>query len=209
MIKVIIVEDNKIIRFSLNALIDGTEGYTCIGNYSNCEELISNIDILNPDVILMDINLPGMSGIEGIKILKDKKPDVNIIILTIYEESNLIFDALFAGASGYLVKGTPPAKILEYIKEATEGGAPMNSHIAKKIINYFHSKKNTKPKTALSDKETHILKCLGEGKTYISIAEELFISKNTVRYHIKNIYKKLHVHSQTEAVAEAIKQGLI
>jgi len=209
LIKVIIVEDNKIIRSSLVTLIDGTEGFKCIGNYSSCEKLFDKLNDLDPNIILMDINLPGISGIEGIEKISGLNKDINIVVLTIYEESNLIFDALCAGASGYLVKGTSPAKILESIKEAAEGGAPMNSHIAKKVISFFRSKKIPKSKIELSDRELGILRELEKGSTYKDIADIQFISKNTVRYHIKNIYQKMHVHSQTEAVAEAIKKGLI
>jgi len=209
LIKVIIVEDNKIIRSSLVTLIDGTEGFKCIGNYSSCEKLFDKLNDLDPNIILMDINLPGISGIEGIEKISGLNKDINIVVLTIYEESNLIFDALCAGASGYLVKGTSPAKILESIKEAAEGGAPMNSHIAKKVISFFRSNKIPKSKIELSDRELGILRELEKGSTYKDIADIQFISKNTVRYHIKNIYQKMHVHSQTEAVAEAIKKGLI
>lgn len=209
MIKVIIVEDNKIIRSSLNALINGTPDFTCIGDFNSCESLFNKIDILEPDVILMDINLPGISGIEGIKIIKVKMPKVNIIVLTIYEESNLIYDAILAGASGYLVKGTSPAKLLESIQEAYQDGAPMNTHIAKKILTLIknHNKKGND--IDLTEREIDILKSMGEGKTYQEIADLQFLSKNTIRYHIKNIYKKLHVHTQTAAVSEAIKKGII
>lgn len=140
MINVVIVEDNDTIREGLRALIDGTEGYKCIAAYSNCEDLLADIEKNVPDVLLMDIGLPGMSGIEGVEKIRKILPDLNILILTVYEESDLIFNALCAGACGYLVKKTPPARLLEAIKEAYDGGSPMSSQIARKIVNFFQQK---------------------------------------------------------------------
>jgi len=138
MIKIIIVEDNHTIRRGLKLLIDGTEGYSCIADFENCEDMLSELHSLNPDILLMDIGLPGMSGIEGIKQVKEVYPDLTILILTIYEENRLIFEALKAGASGFLVKKTPPARLLEAIKEAYDGGSPMSSNIARKVVGFFY-----------------------------------------------------------------------
>jgi DNA-binding NarL/FixJ family response regulator len=212
MIKVIVVEDNDTIREGLKILIDGTEGYGCIALYPRCESMLKNLAKLKPDVLLMDIGLPGMNGIEGIKQAKAIMPELNILVLTVYEENDLIFDALCAGACGYLVKKTPPSKLLEAIHEAFNGGAPMSSHIARKVIDYFQQKKQSVPVDSpniLTPREKEILSGLVEGNSFKAIADSLFISIETVRFHFRNIYRKLHVHSQSEAVAKAIKEGLI
>ncbi|MBD3384695.1 response regulator [candidate division KSB1 bacterium] len=211
MIDILIVEDNDTIRQGIAMLIDGTEGYRCIGAYRDCEHMLEEIDEKIPDIILMDIGLPGMSGIEGIKEVKKRLPDVEIIVLTIYEESENVFQAICAGACGYLVKKTPPAQLLEAIKEARDGGSPMSSHIARKVVTLFQQKKifDPSPVPLLTDREREILTGLVDGKTYQAIARFLHISIDTVRYHIRNIYKKLQVHSESEAVAKAIRKGLL
>jgi len=213
MINIIIVEDNETIREGLKILIDGTEDYHCTATFSNCEDLLKKVKKLKFDILLMDIDLPGMSGIEGIKKLKEIFPESIILVLTVYDENDRIFDALFAGASGYLVKKTPPARLLEAIKEAYEGGAPMSSTIARKVVNFFQQ--NKKPKqheessTNLTPREKEVLSGLVEGHSIKAIADSLFISVETVRFHFRNIYKKLHVHSQSEAVVKAIKEKLV
>jgi DNA-binding NarL/FixJ family response regulator len=212
MIKVVVVEDNESIREGLKILIDGTEGYSCTNSYSDCETMLKSIVKLGPDVLLMDLGLPGMGGIEGIKKVKTLIPDLTILVLTVYEENDRVFDALCAGASGYLVKKTPPSKLLDAIKEAYEGGAPMSSQIARKVIDFFQKKKPVIPGKEvyiLTPREKEILSGLVEGHNFKSIADSLFISVETVRFHFRNIYKKLHVHSQSEAVAKAIKEGII
>ncbi|MBU1096105.1 MAG: DNA-binding response regulator [Ignavibacteriae bacterium HGW-Ignavibacteriae-2] len=212
MIKVAIVEDNEMIREGLKILIDGTEGYECVAAYPDCESLLRKIDKIDPNVILMDIDLPGMSGLEGIRQLREKSEDYNILVLTIYDENEVIFEALCSGACGYLVKKTPPARLLEAIKEANEGGAPMNTHIARKVVNLFRQTKEIIPHeepASLTPREKEVLLGLVEGNSYKAIADTLFISVETVRFHFRNIYKKLHVHSQSEAVVKAIKEGLV
>ena len=212
MISVAIVEDNKTIREGLTALINGTPGYSCVGSFPDCEKFLNNLEQINTDVVLMDIGLPGMSGIDGVKKAKQINPDLNILMLTIYEESNVVFEALCAGACGYLVKKTPPARLLEAIREIHEGGSPMTSHIARQIISVFQKNKNTNGQTSqydLTEREKEVLKYLADGYNYQEIADKIFISVDTVRHHIRNIYKKLHVHSQSEAVAKAIRKGLI
>ena len=212
MLNVVVVEDNDAIRDGLKILIDGTEGYSCIGAFEDCESMLKQIKKLNPDVMLMDLAMPGMGGIEGIKKVKAILPELTILVLTIYEENDRIFDALVAGASGYLIKKTPPSKLLEAIKEAYEGGAPMSAQIARKVIEYFQNPKSTiqhKNEYVLTPREKEILSGLVEGHNFKAIADSLFISIETVRFHFRNIYKKLHVHSQSEAVAKAIKEGLI
>jgi DNA-binding NarL/FixJ family response regulator len=212
MLKVVVVEDNDSIREGLKILIDGTEGYACVESFSDCESMLKNIVKLKPDVLLMDLGLPGMSGVEGIKKAKAFLPELTILVLTVYEENELVFDALCAGASGYLVKKTPPSKLLEAIKEAHEGGAPMSSHIARKVIDFFQTKKpisQQKSVYTLTPREKEILTGLVEGHNFKFIADSLYISIETVRFHFRNIYKKLHVHSQSEAVAKAIREGII
>lgn len=210
MIKVIVVEDNKIINESLTHLLNSSEGFTCTGSFTDCESMLKKIEKLRPDVVLMDIKLPGMSGIEGASCIRKLCPETNILMLTIYEENDLVFEALCAGACGYLVKKTHPQRLLEAITEACEGGAPMSSHIARKVIGFFQKNNRVvSDKSILTDRELEILKELITGKTYYAIALALDITADTVRFHIKNIYKKLHVHSQAEAVAEAMKKGII
>ena len=212
MINVAIVEDNNTIREGLAALINGTEGYDCIGSFVDCESFLLNLKTLNVDVVLMDIALPGMNGIEGVKKAIVIKPDLDILMLTIYEESEVVFDALCAGACGYLVKKTPPSRLLEAIKEVNEGGSPMSSRIARQVIGAFKESKtvsNEFDEFTLSNREKEVLNRLADGNNYQEIAEQLLISVDTVRHHIKNIYKKLHVHTQSEAVAKAIRKKII
>lgn len=209
-IHVVIVEDNKIINDSLTSLISRSPGFACVGSFQDCESMLKRIEEVRADILLMDIKLPGMNGIEGVKKVKQLLPELNILMLTVHEENELIFDALCAGACGYLVKKTHPERLLEAIQEAHEGGAPMSSHIARKVTRFFQETKTLSEDSALlTDRELEILKELIKGKTYYSIAMTLNISKDTVRFHIKRIYKKLHVHSQAEAVAKAIKKGYV
>jgi len=205
MITVSIVEDDKEIRESLALLINGTDGYEILNTYGDCETAIRALDDELPDVILMDISLPGMSGIEGIKIIKQKHPDVDMMVLSIHENDKLVFDALCSGATGYLVKETPPARILSAIKEVYEGGSPMSTQIARMVVGSF----KIAPSPNLTKRETEVLGQLCNGLSYKMIADELFISEETVRRHIKNIYRKLEVHSKSEAVAKAIKEKLV
>ncbi len=218
MIRVAIVEDKNIIREELAMLINGTEGYLCVGAFHNCETMLSKIESLLPDVLIMDICLPGIYGIEYVKKVKKKLPQLNILIFTVYEESDLIFDAFCAGASGYLIKKTPPTRLLEAIREAHEGGSPMSANIARKVVNLFQQSKfaDLKPSVQdagasfnLTEREHEILNGLARGNSYQAIAGTLFISTNTVRYHIRNMYRKLQVHSQSEAVAKALRRGII
>lgn len=212
MINVAIVEDNINIREGLAALINGTENYSCVGSYNNCEDFISDLPKLDIDVALMDIGLPGMNGIEGVKEALKIKHELNILMLTVYKESNVVFEALCAGACGYLVKNTPPTRLLEAIKEVHEGGSPMSSMIARQVITVFQktkSKNVNQEDYGLSNREKEVLNKLSEGDNYQQIADALYISVDTVRHHIRKIYKKLHVHSQSEAVAKAIRKGLI
>lgn len=212
MINVAIVEDNDTIREGLAALINGTTGYNSVGAFMDCESFLTKLETLDVNVVLMDIALPGMNGIEGVKSAIKIKPDIDILMLTIYEDSEKVFDALCAGACGYLVKKTPPSKLLEAIKEVYEGGSPMSSQIARQVITAFKESKDIKDENTdykLSSREKEVITLLAGGNNYQQIADQLFISVDTVRHHIKNIYKKLHVHSQSEAVAKAIRKKII
>ncbi len=212
MISVVIVEDRDMIRSGLEMLIDGTDGYQCVGAYRDCESMLESVVELDPDIILMDIDLPGISGIEGIKRVKKICPECIMLVLTVYEENEMIFEALCAGASGYLVKKTPPARLLEAIRDAYNGGAPMSSNIARKVVNFFQYSKPVIPDKSndiFTTREREVLQRLVEGDSSKAIADALGVSVETVRFHFRNIYKKLHVHSKSEAVAKAIKKGLV
>ena len=200
-----LVEDDHEIRKLLKLIIDGSPGFTCNLTFEDAESAIEGIPRYRPDIVLMDIDLPGMSGISCVRKLKDTMPDLDIIMLTIKEDDESIFESLCAGASGYLVKETPPVELLAAIQEAHKGGAPMSAHIARKIVSSFHAVR----KSPLSNRETEVLRMLCKGDNYKSIAEAIFVSTNTVKAHIKNIYKKLHVHTRAEAVSKALKDRLI
>ena len=173
--------------------------------------MLANVEELIPDIILMDLGLPGMSGIEGTKKVKKILPSTNVIVFTIHEESDKVFEALISGASGYLIKTTPHEEILLSIKDAYDGGSPMNSNIAKKMVELLRAINEDKKEKEelLSERENEVLTALAQGKGYKQIAETLFISSHTVRYHIRNIYEKFNVNTQTAAIAIAIKKGLI
>lgn len=209
-IRTAIVEDIRNIREGLVTLINFTDGFTCSGGYRSMEEAIPRIDGNVPDVLLSDIGLPGMSGIEGVRILKDKFPDMTVLMLTVYEDDERIFDALCAGASGYLLKRTSPAKIIENIREAVSGGAPMSPEVAARVIRLFREvRPPEKVDYDLTPHETRLLKLLVEGHNYTTAAEELGVSYNTIKFHMRHIYEKLQVHSKSEAVAKALQNRLI
>ena len=211
MIGIVIVEDKKTVREGLVVLLCGTEGIECVASYGNCEDMLQQLKNDSPDIILMDIGLPGMSGIEGTREARKILPDAVVVILSVYEDDENIFEALCMGASGYLAKNTPPARLIEAIKEAHEGGSPMSSHIARKVVTLFQKnfRNAAESDVRLTERETEVLTGLSNGHSYSSVADTLFISVDTVRYHIRNIYQKLQVHSQSAAVSKAIRKGLI
>jgi DNA-binding NarL/FixJ family response regulator len=209
-LKVAVVEDIRTLREGYRALIDGTLGYRCVGDFRTMEDALAQIGHDLPDVLLVDIGLPGMSGVEGIRILKDRYPDLVIVTLTVYDDDARIFDALCAGACGYLLKKTPPARLLECVREADSGGAPMSPEIARRVVALFREIRP--PEHAdyrLTPHETRLLKLLVEGHNYRTAAAELGVSLNTVCFHIKQVYSKLQVHSKSEAVSKALRQHLI
>jgi DNA-binding NarL/FixJ family response regulator len=209
-IRVAIIEDRREIRDSLAMLINGTEGFRCSGAYRTMEEALDKLKHNPPDVVLSDIGLPGMSGIDGIKLLKEIKPELIILMLTVYDDDERIFDALCAGACGYLLKRTPPAKLLENLKEAAKGGAPMSPEVASRVVALFRDiRPPEKADYQLTPHETRLLKLLVEGHNYKTAAAELSVSFHTIHFHIRNIYDKLQVHSKSEAVAKALRDRII
>lgn len=202
-IKVALVEDDAQVREELARLINRAPGFACVGAYPDGETALTEIPRQTPDVVLMDINLPGISGIDCIRPLKAACPSIHIIMLTVYDEVGQLFKSLLAGASGYLLKRTPADKLIEAIKEAQQGGAPMTRKIARKVVQYFHQLGEISPEAgSLSKREQETLALLAEGFRYKEIACKMGISFNTVREYVHNIYKKLHVTSRTEAVVK-------
>ncbi len=204
-IRITIVEDDPEIRLNLALLINTTEGLICQYTFSNAEEFLTNLDSVDPELVLMDIQLPGMSGIDAVRRLKEKNPEAEALMLTVYQDDKLVFDSLCAGASGYLVKSTPPEKIVESIREVLNGGAPMSTQIARMVVSSFQKKNES----GLTEREYDVLDQLCKGKSYKNIGDALFISQDTVRSHIKSIYKKLEVNSKSEAVVKAFRERLV
>ncbi len=209
-IRVAIYEDNTTLRESLSQLLKGSEEFEFLAAYRNAINILKNCQIATPDVILMDIDMPEITGIEASRLVKEQFPKINILILTVYEDKEKIFAALQAGASGYLLKKARIIEIIEAIHEIHRGGAPMTSGIARKVLEFFLiPKKTTSKEDTLSERELDILQCLVNGDSYKMIAENCFISMGTVRSHINNIYKKLHVNSKSEAVVKALREKLV
>ncbi len=208
-IKVAIVEDLRDIREGLAQLINATPGFRCTGVYASMEDAIEKIPHNLPDLVLSDIGLPGMDGISGIAILKERFPDLLILMLTVYDDNERIFDALCAGACGYLLKKTPWPKLVDALKEAVEGGSPMSPEVARRVINLFREIKPPKEAThELTPHEVRLLRMLVEGHSYKTAANELHVSVNTIKFHLRHIYEKLQVHTTSEAVAKALRHGL-
>ena len=209
-IKVAIIEDRRAIREGLSVMISFTDGFSCVGSYRSMEDALRRIGNDLPDLVLSDIGLPGMDGIEGVKILKEKYPELTILMLSVYDDNERIFDALCAGATGYLLKNTPPAKLMESLKEAMNGGSPMSPEIARKVVTLFRDfRPPERVDYDLTPHEIRILKLLVEGHSYKTAAFELKVTVNTISFHLKSIYEKLQVHSKSEAVAKALQHRLI
>jgi DNA-binding NarL/FixJ family response regulator len=207
---VVLIEDMKDVREGLSVLINGTAGFRCTGAYRTMEDALSAVKRDGTDVILTDIGLPGMSGIDGIRALRERLPDVPILALTVYDSDDQVFRALCAGASGYLLKNTPPARLLDSLREVAAGGAPMSPEVARRVLRLFRD--FTPPVQAsyrLTPQEHELLKLLVDGHHKKTAAAALGISINTVSFHLKHIYEKLQVHSKTEAVAKALRERLI
>jgi len=211
-IKVAIIEDQHKFREYLAALINGSDGFRCTGSFRSMEEALDRIRIgvEMPDVVLVDIGLPGMDGIEGIRILKERFPELILLMHTVYDGDERIFDALCAGASGYLLKKTSPVRLLESVREAMAGGAPMTPEVANQVIRLFREiRPREKPDEQLTPHEIRLLEMLSEGHNYETAAVELGVTTHTISFHLQRIYETLHVHSKTEAVAKALRNRLI
>lgn len=211
--KIVIYEDNHDLRESLFALLNGSDGFTVLGSFTNCTNILLQITHLQPDVILMDIDMPGTNGIEGLKIVNKNFPDINVIMLTVFETNDYIFDAIRAGAVGYLLKKSSPIDIIKAIEEVKNGGTVMTPSIARKVLNFFPKEPIKKEESTefekLTEREMEVLNLLTKGFTYRMAAYELGIGTETIRTYIKRIYNKLHVHSNTEAVAVAMGRGMV
>jgi DNA-binding NarL/FixJ family response regulator len=212
-IHVAIVEDDRSLREGLGLLINATPGFRCPRSFGSVEEGLRAIGVGGeavPNVLLLDIHLPGMLGSDGVKLFREKFPAMEVLMLTVYAEQDKVFESICNGACGYLLKKTPPAKLLEAIREAYEGGAPMSPEIARKVVRLFQNTKQlAKPEEQLTPQEVRLLQLLSDGHSYQSAAGQLNISINTIRNYIRSIYEKLHVHSKNEAVGKALRSGII
>lgn len=210
MTRLLIYEDNPQLREGLTMLINGSEGFEVLAAFKNCNTVEDEVKAFKPDVILMDIDMPGTNGIEGLKRIREIDTDVKILMLTVFDDNKNVFDAISNGANGYVLKKTPPARLLEYIQEAQTGGAPMTSSIATQVLKMFSQLNNEKGEDYdLSEREKQVLQLLVNGYSYKMIASEMFIAIDTVRSHIKKIYEKLHVNSKSEAVAKAFRNKIL
>jgi DNA-binding NarL/FixJ family response regulator len=208
--RVAVIEDHREYRDYLTALLNGSEGFHCVGSFRSMEDALQRIPGDLPGAALVDIGLPGMDGVEGMRLLKERYPEMTLLMLTVYEDDERIFAALCAGASGYLLKKTAPARLLEGLHEAIAGGAPLSPEVARRVMKLFHEIRP--PEHAdyhLTPHELRILKLLAEGHNYATAAAELHVTASTINFHLQNIYTKLQVHSKTEAVAKALRHRLI
>jgi len=194
--KVVLIEDYEIVLQSYSKIIDASDDFEVVGGFTNCEEAIKEIKKLSPEFILIDITLPGMSGIDGIKQIRKLLPSVTIIVVTVHENSKYVFDALCAGAVGYLTKSSGEEKLLKALYQASDGGAPMSINIARMVVESFQEKRLKE----LTERENKVLTLLSQGRSYANIGEELNVSLNTIKYHVRNIYEKLHVSNKSEAI---------
>lgn len=204
-LRIIIVEDNLVVKEAFTVYISDLSSHKVVNTYTNCEDALSNLLIDRPDIILMDVDLPGMNGIQGIKEARKVLPAVNAIVITVHDNSEIVFDALCAGASGYITKTSSHFKILDAINEVASGGAPMSGNIAKMVVESF--RKTTE--SPLTTRETEVLHLIAKGKSYKDIADTLFVHVETVKSHIKNIYFKLEVNNKAAAIEKGLKNKLI
>lgn len=209
-VKVAIVEDHHTFRQCLEFLLNNTNGYRCVGSFRTMEDALQRIEDDLPDVVLLDIGLPGMSGIEGVKLLKARHPEMLVLMNTVFEDDGRIFEALCAGASGYLLKKMPPGQILDSVKQAAAGGAPMSPEVARRVIEVFRELRlNEKAEYDLTPHEVRLLQLVAEGHSYKSAAAQLKVTAKTVSFHLQKVYTKLQVHSKSEAVSKALRGHLI
>lgn len=207
--RIVIFEDNFQLRQSLKILLNGVEGYTVAGDYENCNQAVAAIDEHTPDVVIMDIGMPGVDGIKGLQLIKEHRPEVLIIMYTVLEDEERLFQCLCAGANGYILKNTSFLSLLQGIENVLEGGAPLSPSIAKKVLQSFRHKPANRLKYKLSEREAEVLQYLVKGYSYKMIAAACYISMNTVRAHIRNIYAKLHVNCGREVVVKALRDHIV
>jgi DNA-binding NarL/FixJ family response regulator len=205
MINIVIIEDNQEVLEAYYEILNAHPEIGMLRGYTSCEEALKHLDAPLPDVVMMDLQLPGMDGIEGTRKIKQKYPSLNVIVVTVHSESQKVFDALCAGASGYITKNTEPEKLVSAIKDIQNGGAPMSSNIARMVVGSFQRNMET----PLTRRETEVLQLLSQGKTTPLVAEQLFVSKETIRSHMKNIYSKLQANTKAEAIEKAKRDRLI
>jgi len=209
-IRVALIEDQRRTRDGLRWLIEGSAGFECVADWGSMEEALDAPQLQHPHVILLDLGLPGISGIQGIVPLRELYPEARIVVLTVYEDNERVFDALCAGAAGYLLKNTPPAKLIEALRDAVSGGAPISSEIARRVVELFRRfRPPEKAQYDLTPHEIRLLKLLVEGYSYKTAATKLGVSVNTIGFHVQNIYGKLRVHSKSQAVARALRENLL
>jgi len=209
-VKVALIEDQREVREGLAVLINGSPGLRCIATFRSMEDALAAIATDPPDVVLTDIGLPGMTGIDGIRILKERHPELPVVALTVYDDDSDVFEALCAGACGYLLKNTPPARLLESLREVAAGGAPMSPEIARRVVNLFRQfRPPERASYNLTQQEAELLRLMVEGHSYKTAAAVLGITMSTVSFHLQNIYGKLQVHSKSEAVAKALRSRLV
>ncbi len=210
-IRITLFDDNAIRRDGIKLLLDNSDGFECAGTFEDCSNLIEDILRTEPDVILMDIDMPGINGIKAVKMIKDNFPELPVMMQTVFDHDEKVFQSILAGATGYMLKKTPPLKLLESIKEIYDGGAPMTPEIAIKVLSFFRNKEEKKiiAEKLLTEKEKEILVALVDGLSYKMVADKQKVSYHTVNFHIRNIYKKLHVNSVSEAVSKALREGIV
>ena len=208
-ISLVIYEDNVRLRESLELLLSGDSGFVVAGAFSNCNAVTQQIDVLRPQLVIMDIDMPGMNGIEGVRRIKTDFPETKVIMYTVFDDDNRIFDCICNGADGYLLKNTAPLKLIQALQELAAGGVPMSPFVAQKVFHYFRSAKQDKEDFNLTPRETLILDLLVRGNSYKMIADKSSISIDTVKKHLQNIYHKLHVNCGTEAVVKALQHKIV
>ena len=210
MIKILIYEDNPQLREGLTMLLNGTTGFKVLAGFKNCNNVADEVEAFRPDVVLMDIDMPGTNGLQGLKLIRQRNTEVKVLMITVFDDNKNVFEALKSGANGYILKKTQPAKLLEYIQDVESGGAPMTSSIAAKVLKMFSEiQVPASQDYNLSEREKTVLQFLVNGYSYKMIAAEMFIAIDTVRSHIKKIYEKLQVNSKSEAVAKAFKNRIV
>lgn len=206
---IVIYEDNTRLRQSMELLLNGIDGYEVTGSFADCDNVVNDVQNSKPDLVIMDIDMPGIGGVEGVKKIKQHYPEVKVVMHTVFDDDNRIFDSICAGADGYLLKNTPPLKLIESLQDLMEGGAAMSPFVAQKVFQFFRSNNKIQDDFHLTQREKEILELLVKGNSYKMIAGKSGISIDTVKKHLQNIYHKLHVNCGTEAVAKALQHKIV